>query len=310
MEFVGKFAYLFLFPGALFTVLAGVAARTVTSGVSIAVAGQVRSGSRSTTEMVRAASTECIATGGALHAAMWVAPVFKLMVVSWASCILFGFIRGDLVLLFALLLAAAGSDVLFAYISPNPRVRQQAWSEGVSLLAWAVPFALVTACIALRTHTVSVSDLINLQSASGTTLAGPAGGVAADIGMALALLAALFATVALARLKPLGRGYLVGTGALMDDVSGPPLAFFYASHLAMLFVAPLVIVVLSFAGPAAHWYQVGLWALKVLGVLVLLGLVEVVCARARASRVAIWGIGFAGSLALAGLILVWIGVRA
>ncbi|MHB8894764.1 MAG: NADH-quinone oxidoreductase subunit H [Candidatus Geothermincolia bacterium] len=311
MVFVGKLAYLFLFPGTLFIVAVGIGARAVTSAVGIAVAGPERSATTVTApRILRAAGTECVAAGGSLHAAMWVAPVFKVLAISWASCIILGFTPGDLALLYVLLLAAAGSDVLFAFISPNPRVRQQAWPEAVSLLAWAVPMALVTACVALRTRVVSVSALIAWQSANGTPLTAQPGGVIAGIGVFLALAAAFFATVAITRLRPLGRGYLAGPGALMDDVSGPPLAFFFASDLAMLFVAPLVVVMLFFAGPAAHWYQVIFWALKVVGVLVLLGLVDVVSSRARANRVAAWGIGLSGALALAGLILTWIGVRA
>lgn len=309
MVFVGKVAYLALFPGALFIILAGVAAKLVTSGVAHAFAGPSRLGSWSTPELIRATETECIAAGGPLHAATWITPVFKLMAISWASCIVFGFLPGDLVLLYFLLLAAAGADVLFAYISGNPRVRQQAWPEAVSLLAWALPFALATCCVALRTHTASVSALINLQGAAGPTLAGPLGGVVADVGMGLALLAALFASVAIMRFKPLGRGYMTGSGALLDDVSGPPLAFFLAGNAAMLFVAPLVLVALFFAGPASHWYQVLFWFLKVLGLLVLLAIADAALSRACPRRVAAWGIGFAGGAALAGLILVWIGVR-
>ena len=308
--FVGKLAYLILFPGTVFVIAVGVAARAVTSGVGAAVAGPGRSGSPwSAAQIVRCARTECVAAGGSLHGAMWVVPVFKLLAISWASCIVLGFLGGDLVLLFALLALAAGCDVFFAYISPNPRVQQQAWPEAVSLLAWAIPFALVTCCVVLRTRAVSVSGLIAWQAANGSPLIGHAGGVTADVGTFLALFAALFSTVAITRLRPLGRGYTTGPGALLDDVSGPPLAFFLAGDVAMMFIAPLAIVTLFFAGSAAHWYQVVFWALKVLGVLLLLGLIDVVSSRAGTRRVIAWGICLGGGLALAGLILVWIGVK-
>lgn len=311
MVFVGKIAYLLLFPGMLFVLLAGLAARAVLAGVGTAVAGRERRGAGAGTGFLFSAPrSECIATDGSLHAVTWIAPVVKILALSWVSCLVFGFIRGDLVLLFALLLLASGADVVVAFTSGNPRVRQSAWPEAASLAAWAVPLGLVVATVSLRTGDPTLSGLIKWQSTNGALVAAR-GGAAAQAGTVLALVAALAAALALARLRPLGRGYLSDApGGLLDDVSGPPLAFFIAGETVGLFVIPLVLVALFFAGPAAHPYEIIFWGLKVLGVFVLLALVDVVSARARSRSALIWGAGAAGAIALAGLVLTWIGVSA
>jgi formate hydrogenlyase subunit 4 len=310
MVFVGKFAYLVLFPGMLFIVLSGLAAGAVLSGVGTALAGnERRGGGPGITYLLHAARSECISTGGSLQAVTWIAPVVKLLALSWISCIVFGFIAGDLVLLYVLLLLASGCDVVVALLSGNPRARQAAWPEAASLISWAVPLALVLAALALRTGQATVSGLIAWQTTNGVMVAASAGGGAAQAGSVLALLAALASGIALARLRPLGRGYFSDAPAgILDDVSGPPLSFFIAGGTAALFVVPLVLVALFFAGPAGNWYEVVFWALKALGIFVLLALVDVVSARARASRVLLWGAGIAGALALAGFILIWTGV--
>ena len=310
MAFVGKIAYLVLFPGILFILLAGMLARTVSAGMASALAGGERRGASAPAAFLLAAlDQEAISTGGALYAVVWLAPLVKLVALAWVSCIIFGFFPGDLVLVFALLLVAGGADLFTALLSPNPLVMQQAWAEAASLLAWAVPFALVLAAVALRSGEVSVSGLIKWQAANGVLLASSSGGATAQAGGALTLIAALCAAVALARLRPFGRGRAPGSpGGILDDVSGPPLAMFAGAEAAALFVLPLVIVTLFFAGPAASWYQVVFWALKVLGILILLLLLDLLSARSGSRTVVRWGVGAMGLIALLGLVLTWIGV--
>jgi len=310
MAFVGKMAYLVLFPGILFILLAGLLAEVVSTGMGTALAGGERRGAAAHVAWLSAAfDQEAIATGGALGAVIWLAPVVKAVALAWVSCIIFGFFSGDLVLLFALLLVAGGADLFAALLSANPLAVQEAWAEAASLLAWAVPFALVLAAVALRSGEVSVSGLIKWQAANGVLLASSSGGATAQAGGALALVATISAAVALARLRPLGRSYTSGSpGGMLDDVSGPPLAMFAGSEAAALFVVPLVIVTLFFAGPSASWYQVLFWALKVLGVIILLLLIDLLSARCDSRTVIRWGVGAAGLIALLGLVLTWIGV--
>lgn len=310
MTLVGKVAYLAVFPGMVFVIVAGALARSVFVFVGTSVSGGERQASaRGASLAIASLSSECIATSASLHAVLWLAPVVKLLALSWVACLIFGFFEGDIALLYALLVVASGADVLAAALSDNPRTRQAAGAEAVSLAAWAVPLALVLACLSLRTGTTALSGIISWQGANGVMVAAPAGGALARTGAALALLASLFGAVALARARPLGRSYLASSpGGILDDVSGPPLAFFIAAETAALFVVPLLLVSLFFAGPAARWYEVVFWGLKALGFLLLLAVVDSVFARSRPSRVLFWSVAVAGAMGVAALALTWAAV--
>lgn len=310
MVFVGKLAYLVLFPGTLFVLISGAAARGVMSGIGTAVAGPERRGVGAVGGFsLTTAAGPASAARGSLQAVAWLAPLFKIFTLAWVSCMVLGFLEGDLVLMFALMLAALGSDVLAALLSANPRTKQEGWPEAASLLAWAVPFGIALCAVALRTGQVTVSGIVGWQASHGVLPGTSSGGGLAQAGSWLALLAAFVSTLAFARLRPLGRGYFSDApGGILDDVSGLPLAFFTAAETAALFVAPLVLVALFFAGPAARAYEIVFWVLKVAGVVVLLGVVDLVFARMNSRLALVYGAGVAGGLALIGLVLTWAGV--
>lgn len=177
MAFVGKLAYLVLFPGILFVIAAGLAARAVVSGVGTAVAGRERRGIATDSALLLSSlDREAISTGGAFHAVEWLAPLVKVVALSLVSCIIFGFISGDLVLVYALLLVAGGADLLAASLSENPLVAHEARGEAAALVAWAVPFAMALAAVGVRSGEVSVSGLIRWQAGGGVLLASSSGG--------------------------------------------------------------------------------------------------------------------------------------
>lgn len=310
MAFVGKLAYLFLFPGLLFVLMSGLVARAILAGMSTAVTGgPATTLPGNTRRVVRLIGRESLATGGALNVLQWAAPAVKLLALSWVSCILIGFLPGDLVLLFALLLLTSSCDLVLVFCSANPRVRQNGRAEAACALGWAVPLALVLAGVALRTGEVGISPIIRWQAANGVLVASSASGVTAAVGSALGMFAAFTTTLCLARMKPLGRGLLDDPpGGIASDLSGPPLAMLNMSQIALYFVVPLLLVVLFLAGPASTWHGIAFWVLKVGSVVVILGVFDLVSSRARSGRALAWSLGVAGGLALAGLVLVWIGV--
>lgn len=310
MAFVGKFIYLVLFPGLLFVLLGGFAARTVLSGMSAALTGVAPAGpATGLPALMRLFSRECVATDGPLHGLLWSAPPVQLLALSWVSCIVFGFLPGDLALLFALLLLASGADILPAFCSANPRVRQNGFSQAARVLGWAVPLALVFALVGLRTGEISLTGLVQWQVANGMLIASVAGGTLAQVGTALGLAAALVGALSLARLRPLGPGLFDDPpGGVLCDVSGPPLAMMRLSETAYFFVAPLLIAALFFAGPASTWYEVAFWALKVAALVILLGVADLVSPRLRSGRALAWTLGAGGALSVAALVLVWVGV--
>ena len=309
MSFLGKVANLAVFPGAAFIVAMGLAARAAMSGMGGAVTGAVPAGPVNTFGGARGSiAGECVAAGGPLHAVQWLAPVVKLLALSWAVCIIFGFMNGDLVLLLALLLLASGADVMLAFSSANPRVRQNARSEAACMMGWAVPLALAMASVSLRTGEVTVSAVIGWQAANGALVTSAAGGVLDVVAGALGLAGALVGALCFARLRPLGAGLFddppLGIAA---DISGAPLAMLGMSAVAALFVAPLTVAFLFFAGPASTSLEVSFWVLKVAGLVIVLGAVDAVSPRMRSRRALGWSAGLGGLLALAGLVVAWIG---
>lgn len=311
MSFVGKLVYLALFPGLLFTCLAGLTARGLLGGMTgVVTGGSPRGPAIGLTGALRLLTAECIPAGGPLHAVMWIAPPVELFALSWVSCLIFGFLGGDLVLLFTLLLLSSAAGMLICFASGNPRVRQNGPSEAAAVLGWAVPLALVIAGVSLRTGEVTVAGLIDWQAGNGGLLWSTAGGGSLAVaGTAMMLAGSLVSVLLLLRFRPLGRGlFSDAPGGVAQDISGPPLALLRMAETASLFVVPLLLVALFLAGPASNWYEVSFWALKVVGLLVLLGVVDMVSARARTERLLLWSVGAGGGLALAGLVLIWVGV--
>lgn len=310
MAFVGKLASLVLVPGLLFIVAMGLVARTVLWGMSSLATGAVPTGpATGVPGLTRLFSDEGIATDGALQALHWAAPIVKLMALSWATCIVFGYLHGDVILTFALLLIASGADLLLVYGSSNPRVRQNRFSEGARVLGWGVPLAFVLALVALRTGEVSLSGVIRWQASNGILIASTSGGALVEVGISLGLAAAVFSALCFSRMRPLSRGFFSDPpGGIASDVSGPPLAMLRLSDSASLFVAVLLMAALFFAGPASAPYEIAFWGLKVAGLAVLLGVVDMVSPDLSPPRALALSLGVGGTLALAGLVLVWIGV--
>jgi formate hydrogenlyase subunit 4 len=309
MAFVGKLAYLVLFPGLLFVFLAGLAARGIVEGMSAVVTGGSAPGRASgLRRIVRLFADESSPATGAPAVLQWAAPAVKIVALSWISCLILGFLDGDLLLILALLLLASACDLVLVSCSSNPRVRQNVTSECAQAIGWAVPLSLVIAGVALRTGETQVSAVIRWQVANGVLVGSPAGGALAATGTGLGLLGALVAVGCLARLRPLGRGLFGDPPAGIDsDISGPPLAVLNVSQLALYFLTPLLVVTLFLAGPSSSWYEVVFWALKVAGVIVVLGIVDVVAPRIRSGRALAWSLALGGGLALVGFVLIWVG---
>ena len=310
MSFIGKLAYLVLFPGLVFIAFAGTLARGLLAGMSGAITGGNPGGpEQSLPSILYLLNGECIPIGGPIQALQWLAPAVKLLSLSWVSCAIFGFLPGDVVLVYALLLLSSSADLVLCFMSGNPRVRQNGWPEAVSLLGWSIPLAAVLAGVSLRTGSVSISGLINWQTANGVLLGSTAGGELALAGSWLMFLVALMCSLSMMRLRPFGRGYFSDAPAgICCDISGPPLALLRVAEMASFIVVPLLIVALFLGGGASASYEVVFWGLKLAGLFMLLGLFDQVSARMRADRVLLWLVCAGSACAVVGLVLVRSGV--
>ncbi len=309
MAFVGKLANLVLFPGLLFIALTGLVARAILGGMSSVVTGASSEGPGSGMPgLLRLFADESVAADGALRAVQWIAPVVKLAALSWVTCIIFGYRGGDLALVFALLAISSAADVLVASCSSNPRVRQSCFAECARSAGWGIPLALVLATVALRTGQVSFAGVMGWQSSNGILIAPTSTGVLTEVGVALSLAAAALAALGIARLRPLSPGLFDDPpGGITADMSGPPLAMLRLSDAASLFTAALLLAALFFAGPASTVAEVAFWVMKVAGITLLMGLVDIVSPELGSPRALALALGAGGVLAVAGLILVWIG---
>lgn len=310
MAFALKLFYLAVFPGFLFTLLAGTLARGLKQAIPAGSCGQESAFPASSPKtLIRLLFSETIAAAGDFHALLWIGPAVKIFALSWISCIVFGFMSGDVFLLFTLLLVFSSTDLFLCWLTGGKRVRQQCWRTATAVIGWVVPLAAVIAAVTLRTDSVSVQGIIRWQGAYGSLIVSPEGGNLARIGCIAGAAASFLCFSSLSGMKPFGtRMFTFQPGDITTEFSGVPLAMLCASQTCALLVMPLVLVSLFFAGPASNWLEVLFWILKVTGALILMVLFDYMSSAAQRFRIFYWMVGFGGALALASFVLVWVGV--
>ena len=308
MSFAGKIVYLVLFPGALTLLLTGAAARLVLGAVSAAARAPRDVRPPGLLSIYSSFAGEPRGEAVFAGAVVWAAPPARLFAVSWVACIVSGFLEGDLVLVYFLLLLALAARLAASHAAGVVERGPDATAEYGALVGCAAALGLALAVVALRTGEVEFSRVLNWQVQNGSLIAHTGDGALALAGSALGLAGALIAGLGLMRLGPFHvQGRAGAHGDAPVRLAGPPLAVLEASDVAMLAVVPLLITALFFAGGAGTWYQVAFWALKVLGVLVVSGAVGAACARLKGSHALAVLPGVGCALALAGLIMVWTG---
>ncbi|MBN2169655.1 MAG: NADH-quinone oxidoreductase subunit H [Actinobacteria bacterium] len=310
MAFASKLFYLAVFPGFFFILVSGTLARGLKQIIPVGGHGQESAFPASSMKtLLGLIAGETIANGGQYHALLWIGPALKLFALSWITCMVFGFMSGDLFLFFTLLLMFSSVDLFICWLSGGKRVRQQCWRTATAIIGWAVPFSLVLSAIALRTETVSIQGILSWQTAYGPLVISPEGGTIALVGAIVMVPAAFLCLASLAGLKPFGtRVFTYQPGDVASEFSGAPLAMFCASQTSALIVMPLLLIVLLFAGPASGWLEVLFWILKVAGALILMLLLDFMTTRAERLRIFYWMVGLGGTLAMTALILTWTGV--
>lgn len=305
MSFIGKIAYLALFPGALSLLLAGAAARGTLEAVSAVLKAPRDTPSASLYSIYERFSAKPARAGFLSSAVLWTAPPARLFAVSWVVCVVTGFLDGDTVLVFFLMLLALAAQLVVPRTSGEPVGVSM---ENAAVLGCAVALALALAGVSLRTGEVEVASIISWQVRNGFLVASSAGGALARSGSILGLVGALVAGLALMGLRPFRRAGPAGSqGDAREGLSGPPLAALQVSDAAMLIAAPLLVVSLFMAGGASNFYEIAFWALKVLGVVVLCGVIDAVACRFARRRALAFVSGAGCAAALAGFLLVWIG---
>lgn len=312
MTFMGKLFYLTVFPGFIFILFSGTLIRGIKGTVpGLSYGRESAFPASSLRALCRLLTGETIAVGGSLHAVLWIGPAVKIFSLSWITCIIFGYMQGDVFLLILLLLSFSSVDLLICWLSGSSRVRRECPRAAASIIGWALPLSLVLTAIALRVSDPTIAGIMRWQVAYGSLLFSREGGVLAQAGSIISLPVAFFCLLSLTGMKPFGyRAFSYGPGDISGNCSGVPLALLCSAETCGLFVMPLLLVALFFAGPASTWLEVLFWVLKVAGVFVLMLLLNYLTHRVTGRSVLYLMCGLGGILALIAFVLIWFGVGA
>ena len=235
-----------LFPGLLFTAIAGLMTSWVDRKVTALVQMRVGPPFLQPFYDIRKLLIKetCVPEEGAIGLFL-LAPLLGFAAVTVASMILwrtllnveFTFI-GDLIVLIYLLIIPALAVILGSFASRNPLASLGGSREVKLMIAYELPLVLAVLVPVIQADSLRLGDLFS----------GPA--PAATLSGALALLVAIACTQAKLTIVPfdMPEAETELTGGVFIEYSGPPLAMFKLTRAMMLFTMPVFLVGLFFAG--------------------------------------------------------------
>lgn len=235
-----------LFPGLLFTAIAGLLTTWVDRKVTALVQMRVGPPFLQPFYDIRKLFIKetCVPEDGATGLFL-LAPLLGLAGVTLASMILWRTLLdvqatfvGDLIVLIYLLVMPALSVMLGSFASRNPLASLGGSREVKLMIAYELPFVLAILVPVIQANSIRLGDLLTAQapvfSLSGT----------------LALLVCIACTQAKLTIVPfdMPEAETELSGGALIEYSGPPLAMFKLTRAMMLFTLPVLLVVLFFGG--------------------------------------------------------------
>ncbi len=235
-----------LFPGLLFTAIAGLLTSWVDRKVTALVQMRVGPPFLQPFYDIRKLFIKetCVPEGGAIGMFL-VAPLLGLAAVTLASMMLWRTLLdagatfvGDLIVLIYLLVIPALSVMLGSFASRNPLASLGGSREVKLMIAYELPLVLAILVPVIQANSIRLGDLL-LNPAPVTSLSG-----------VLALLVCISCMQAKLTLVPfdMPEAETELSGGAMIEYSGPPLAMFKLTRAMMLFTMPVLLVVLFFGG--------------------------------------------------------------
>jgi len=300
-----------VFPGLLFTAIAGMAASWVDRKVTARV--QWRVGPpllQPVYDFVKLLGKEVIVPRGASRVAFLGAPLVGLAGVTFAAALTgsaamspgAGF-TGDVVVLLYLLVLPSLAVIMGGAASVNPLASVGASREMKLVLSYELPFILVMLVPIIRSGgLLSLGELLRYQAENGAFLWSASG--------LLALLAAIPCLQAKLALVPFDQAEAeteIMGGALIE-YSGAPLAVFRLTKAMMLIVAPAFLVVVLWGGFGASVASALFGVGKYLVLLVIAILVRNTNPRVRIEHAMRFFWGPVTGLALLAVVLALLGV--
>ncbi len=256
-----------VFPGLLFTALAGLFTSWVDRKVTAMVQMRVGPPLLQPFYDIRKLFIKetCVPTGGATSLFL-VAPLIGFAAVTLASMILWRTLLdvqatfvGDLIVLVYLLAMPALGVILGSFASRNPLASIGGSREIKLMIAYEFPLILAVLVPVIQTGSIRLGDLVVAPAPAGS-LSG-----------ALALLVGIACMQAKLTIVPfdMPEAETELSGGALIEYSGPPLAMFKLTRAMMLFTLPVFLVALFFGG----WVTQPGWLPKVLGLLAWFALV-------------------------------------
>jgi len=295
-----------LFPGLLFTIVAGLLTSWVDRKVTALVQMRVGPPFLQPFYDIRKLFIKetCVPEGGAIGLFL-IAPLIGFAGITVASMILWRSLLdvnstfvGDLIVLIYLLVMPALGVILGAFASRNPLASMGGSREVKLMIAYELPLVLAVLVPVIQANSIRLGDLF-AASAPAATLSG-----------VLALLVGMVCMQAKLTIVPfdMPEAETELCGGVFIEYSGPPLAIFKLTRAMMLFTMPVFLVGLFFGGLVT-----GGWVAAMIGFLLWFVLVAItIVIRNTTPRVRIdqavrffWGpVSIVAALAV---VLAWLG---
>mgnify|MGYP001817930477 FL=1 len=296
-----------LFPGLLFTAVAGLLTSWVDRKVTALVQMRVGPPFLQPFYDIRKLFIKetCVPEGGAIGMFL-VAPLLGLAAVTLASMMLWRTLLdaeatfvGDLIVLIYLLVIPALSVMLGSFASRNPLASLGGSREVKLMIAYELPLVLAILVPVIQANSIRLGDLL-LNPAPVASLSG-----------VLALLVCISCTQAKLTLVPfdMPEAETELSGGALIEYSGPPLAMFKLTRAMMLFTMPVLLVVLFFggllSGPVWQRWLIGflLWFVLVAITIVIRNTTP----RVRVDQAVRFFWGPVSVIALLAVMLAWVG---
>ena len=303
--------YFLIFPGFLFTSIAGLLASWIDRKVTARI--QWRVGPpwyQNFVDIIKLLGKETIVPKGGSKTMFLLSPLFGIASVTLVSTLIWvaniwperTFI-GDLIVVLYFLTIPAIGVILGGFASANPLASLGASREMKLVLAYELPFILAISIPIIKTGgAIRIGDILQFQAANGI--------VVGSISGVIALIVAILCMQAKLSLVPFDMPEAeteIMSGAYIE-YSGSALAMYKLTRAMMLFTVPMVLVILFMGGIKLQGLSI-LWGiLKYVALLVIIVLIRNTNPRVRIDQAVKFFWGPVTLLAIIGVTLAFMGL--
>ena len=310
MKIIIPIVQFLVFPGFLFTALAGLLASWVDRKVTARI--QYRIGPpwyQPLIDIIKLLGKETLLPAGASRPLFLIAPLIGLAGVTLVSTLLWltnlntemGFIGDIIVVLYLLTLPALGL-ILGGFASGNPLASLGASREMKMVLSYELPFILALVVPIVKAGgALTIGGILSYQANNGI--------IVGNISGVIALIVAILCMQAKLGLVPfdISEAETEIIGGPIIEYSGAPLAIIKLTKAMLLFTVPMFLVVLFMGGISVKGWPL-LWGiLKYVALLVVIVLIRNTNPRLRINQALRFFWGPVTVLAIAGVILALFG---